>query len=392
MANSKEATWLDEYIGYTTIYSDAPPEFHRYVGLAIIGAALGDSCFYQSGDHTLYTNIWLIILGNSTFMRKSTSLRFGKNILMRHYPTRIYPNEYSIEKMLEILKENSVGTFFHFEFISFMNLLNRDYMAGMKNLFTELFDVPETFTRKTLNKEIIINKPVISMIAATTNSWFLERVQESDLEGGFLPRFLFMPAIKKPKFKLPIKMDPENKERIARHLAEMVNTIKMDANGDHDFILTEESESLYAKWCESHEQRCITDPQRYRSFTVRHGDYLLKLAMIHQVMLDNASFDITTEAMNRAIKDITYLGEKMQILCEGELAFTKEARAILKIKKIIDQNPDGISQSDILRRSHMLSDQLRKVLDTLKEELHITSELINTGADKPTIMWKPLND
>jgi hypothetical protein len=294
--------------------------------------------------------------------------------------------------MLEILKENRVGIFFHFEFISFMNLLNRDYMAGMKNLFTELFDVPEVFTRKTLNKEIIIDRPVISMLAATTNSWFLERVQESDLEGGFLPRFLFMPAIKKPKFKLPIKMDKEDKEQVSRHLAEIVNTISQDSNGEHDFSMDKVAEGLYADWCEAHEHRCITDPQRFRSFTVRHGDYLLKLAMIHQILLDNKSFIITQEAMQIAIRDITYLGEKMKVLCEGELAFTREDKSKLKIKKIIEQHPEGISQSDILRRSHMLSDQLRKVLDTLKEELHITSESVAIGGDKPTTIWKPLND
>ncbi len=392
MAN-KSVTWLDEYLGYTSVYTDAPPEFHRFIGLSMVGSAIGDKCFYQSGDHTLYPNIWLIILGNSTFMRKSTSLRFGKNILMRHYPTRVYPNEYSIEKLLEILKEHRIGTFFHFEFISFMNLLNRDYMAGMKNLFTELFDVPETFIRKTKQMEINIERPVISMIAATTNSWFLERVQESDLDGGFLPRFLFVPAISKPKFKLPIKMDMKDKEEVAHNLAELVTTVAVDINGEHDFIMDSESEKLYATWCEGHEQRCIDDPQRYRNFTVRHGDYLLKLAMIHQVLLDNKNFEITSQAMTAAIKDITFLGEKIKYLCEGELAFTKEDRTKLKIKKLISASGiKGISQADLLRKSHLMSDHLRKNLETLKEELYIEEEMIDTGADKKTKIWKSKND
>lgn len=393
MVNTKEGTWLDEYEGYLKTYTDAPPVYQRFIGLTIAGNAIGEKCFYQAGDQALYPNIWLIILGNSTFMRKTTSLRFGKNVLTRHFPHNLYPNEYSIERLLEILKENPTGIFIHEEFISFMSLLNRDYMAGMKNLFTELFDVPETFTRKTQKTEIIINRPVISMLAATTNTWFLEKVQESDLEGGFLPRFLYAPAIKKPKFKKKVKMDPADKLMVATHLKEMVMGITLDQNNEHDFTMDKEADNTYSEWCEAHEQRCIDDPQRFRSFTVRHGDYLLKIAMIHQVMLDNKTFTLTAEAMNRAIKDINHLGDMMKTLCEGELAFTKEGKSKLKVKKIIMESGEkGITQADVLRRSHLMSDQLRKILDTLKEEQYVSDEMIDTGADKKTRVWKPIND
>jgi len=386
-----DKNWLEKYIDYARKYTDAPIEFHRYIGLNILGSAIGDKAFFQFGDTTLYPNLWMVIIAPSSLFRKSTAITLCKNIFIRQFPERIYPNEFSIEKLLEIIKENRIGLFIHYEFITFMNMMNRDYMAGAKNLFTELFDVPETFIRKTRNMEIIITKPVISMLAATTMEWFLEQIKESDIEGGFLPRFLYIPAIIKSKsIVLPPKVDKDKKLELSIELKKIVDNINPNQDEGHCFDIDKGATELYEGWNEYYEKIILDERRRYKSFMVRHSSYLLKIAIIYQCLLDGNSPDITCEAMGLAIKDINSLGDKLKRLCEDEMAFTKDEKAKLKIKKIIEARKEGISQSEIGRRSGMLSNQLRQILDTLKEEKYILDSMVDTGGDKPTKIWKSI--
>lgn len=389
-------TWIDLYQEYASKYTDAPAEFHKYVGLSMIAAAIGNKAYFRFGDMTIYPNLWVIILAPTSLFRKSTVIKMGTSILSRSSTTTLYPNEFSIEKLLEVIKESPTGLFVLYEFITFMSLLNRDYMAGAKSMLTEFFDVPEEFCRKTMGKDFMIKKPVINILAATTADWFLEQVNERDIDAGFLPRFLYVPSIAKIKtMALPPAVNTEEKAVLAKGLSAIVGTItNANINGEIEFAISPTAKELYENWYSKHEKLITHDKQRYKTFMNRHSIYIIKLAIIYQCIIEITQGEnaISAEAMTLAIRDVDHLGNKIKELCDQEMAFTRDDKHKMKIRKIIQGCPQGISQNDLLRRSGMLAKQLSLVLETLVEESRIECDFIDTGGAKKTKLWRYLED
>ena len=116
--------FLKEYPLYCAEMTDAPMEFHQAVALGVLASACGNNFYFPFGDNRVYPNMYLILLGTSSDTRKSTSLQFGKNILQHAKPEIIHPNEFSHEKLLQVMSKRPTGVFFYSEFLSLMGLTN----------------------------------------------------------------------------------------------------------------------------------------------------------------------------------------------------------------------------------------------------------------------------
>jgi lambda repressor-like predicted transcriptional regulator len=391
---SKNLTWLEKYETYGGDCTDAPDDFHHFIGLSMLSAALGNKVFLRQGITNIYPNLWLVIIAPSSLYRKSTCLSIGHGVLNKSNCGNVYSTEFSHEKILEEIAERPDGIFIYYEFVTFMKMLTRDYMAGTKSMLTELYDCPEYYIRKTLGKSCTIKRPVISILGATTIQWFLDQIKEQDIEGGFLPRFVFYPSTDKLRtVALQPAIETTYTQEIAEGLKSLVKSILLNKDNEKRIVISEEAKLKYEGWYGGFEKRDNSDNQRYKSFMRRYGVILLKLSILHQILIDPKQDEISLEAMDLAIKDIKILEYKIKLLCEGEMAFTKEDKIKLKIKKIIDSNKEkGISQSDLGRQSGLLSHQLRSVLESLKDEQYINDEMLDTGADKKARIWKSIKD
>jgi hypothetical protein len=380
--------WIDDYTNYCSETTDAPPEYHRYVAMSLIGSLLGKKVFFQLGDTEIYPNLWLILLAPSSLYRKSTSISLGCKIISNINRDIFYPPQFSQEKILEILNEKPSGIFVFYEFLTFMKMLDRDYMAGTKSMFTELFDVPDYFSRKTKSVEVNIKKPCISILSATTVNWFLEAIQEQDMEGGFLPRFLYVPAQTKLKDNpLPDPVDKVLKRKIANQLYSLLNPI-LNKKDPLCLKMSPESKKLYIKWYERYRDLMSSQTIKHKTFMVRFNIYLIKFSIICQALEGFKDNYIHFIAMEKAIKYINCLEQKIINLCEDELAFTPADKSKKKILKIIREGKeDGVKKSEILHKSGMLSYYLNKVLSSLIEEDKIVLTELK-GTTKPLSIYK----
>ena len=112
--------FLKEYVSYASELTDADPAFHEGVGLGIVAAACGNNFFFQFGDQKLYSNLYILLLGDSSTSRKTTCLTIGKNTLSYARPEALLVNEGSYEKILQILSKNPTGVFCFSEFMSLL--------------------------------------------------------------------------------------------------------------------------------------------------------------------------------------------------------------------------------------------------------------------------------
>jgi hypothetical protein len=113
----------------------------------------------------------------------------------------VLPREFSTEAFLEILSEQPCGILTWGEIGLALKRLGRDYNAGMVELLTELYDCPETPLVKRLRSgEWTITNPCLSIFGATTQHWLESSLTEDLALGGFLPRWLIIPATEPEEF------------------------------------------------------------------------------------------------------------------------------------------------------------------------------------------------
>ena len=284
---------------------------------------------------------------------------------------------------MEILEIQPQGTFVFYEFLSFLGLLSRDYMQGAKAFLTDLYDTPSNYIRKTKLREINIKKPCINIISATTLDWFMEGLKRGDLMGGFLPRFLFVPARNKLK---SIYLPPPADENVKAMLVnELRNLTRSELTGEMTF--SDEARKLYEEWCMKYESN-IQQNNKYNElllgFLIRLEIYFLKFAMLENINRFH-SLTIRPETIKTITQVINWLVNQTTNLVSEEITFTKFQKDRKKIIKMI--TPEGITRRELIRSTHLSLKELNPVLETLLQEEAIYIDFIKTSG-KSTILYK----
>lgn len=352
--------FLERYSEYASEITDAPENFHTAVGLSILSAAVSSNCYLQQGDQKIFPNLWIVILGGSSFSRKTTAITIGRNLLHDFLESLILPDEFSPEALTTNLASNPKGIFIWSEFSAFLSLLSKDYMAGTKQMLTNLFDYIRCYKRKLRNETFYINEPCIGILAGSTVEWFSNSFQEGDLQGGFLVRFLFMPEMGKRKFyPIPGEANTKKRNALLLYLREIA-AIK----GKFDFSdVQKQYTDFYQELVDMGR-----DPQyaKYSSFLSRLDTYCKKFAMLY-ALSSSRTLLIRAEHLQRAIKRANLFKWYFINLCEEEFAFTKWEKQMKKLRRDIPKFPEKISRSQLLKRSRLPQREFSSLLSTMIE-------------------------
>lgn len=360
--------FIENYRNYSKIITDAPLEFHDFLSIATAAISIGDRRYLQYGHQKLFPNMYVMILAPTTFFRKSTVLSISRDLLMAVNPTKVYPSDFSQEKILEILRDNPTGAFYFYEFKSLMGLLDRSYMAGAKSFLTELFDCgPIGKNRKKEGESFIVDSPCVSLISATTTDWFLSSIKSGDIEGGFLTRFIYVHSTKKIREdSFPKAADPKTWSELKSDLG------KFDGMSPYRMNLTDSAFKMYDLYYKKLVKEYEEIPPEYRSVFARLNIYVLKFAMVLQTCY-NLDLNITSYTMEKSIQYANWLKASSMEMYREKLIFTKfegEARKILDLFR----NREEISHSELLKLSHMSAFDFKRVVSTLVETGQVISE------------------
>ncbi|MDD2297912.1 MAG: DUF3987 domain-containing protein, partial [Sphaerochaetaceae bacterium] len=165
--------------------------------LSSLGAAISTSRWIKWGTRNIYPNIWVMLVGSSTLVRKTTSLNTGLyfNLLFdSEHPDRNYklPEDGSLAALLGVLGREKQGVLRHSEVATLLTMMSKGYNVNMKSTFTDFFDVPPTYKIQLKGEgDILLERPIFSMATATTPLWLKKNLSYGDLESGFPARFLY---------------------------------------------------------------------------------------------------------------------------------------------------------------------------------------------------------
>lgn len=185
--------FITEYKKWAVEATDAVEEYHELCCFIMLSSVVCGGLYLNAKFGELPANLWGLILGDSTLTRKTTAMNMAKDMLLEIDPEIIFASDGSAEGIITSLsaRPNRVSMFFKDEVSGFFDAINRkDYLAGMPELFTQLYDVPKVLPRVLRKETITITKPYFVFFGGGIKEKVHSLLTDEYVLSGFLPRFL----------------------------------------------------------------------------------------------------------------------------------------------------------------------------------------------------------
>ena len=376
--------FVGEFNSYLRTRTDAPPDFHVHAAMAALGYAAGSNVWVPGFMGTIYPNLWVCIVARSG-MGKGVPLTFAEDLLrLAGLGDGLLPGQFSQEGLFTVISKNPTGMFILQEFSAFVRQLEREYNAGSMAWLTELFDVPNisrrTLMRKDETKEIIIQKPCISILGASSPDWFADTFKEQQLKGGFLARFMFCPNNDPGDYvDYPGPRDHAREVGLAGHL-QMVAKMR----GAFD---TSRVRQIYNEWQrpqrEALQKNC---PPEFAGMRSRAGLMVWKSAMLFHMSEDPESMTLEPDDMDKAIRYV----EHSQALAEtflSELPGDVDERKVYRLLDVIRRHDGRAQWGKAMMNAHLNANQMQMCVETLIQRDQVSRDYAGGGKG-----WLVLND
>jgi len=385
-----ENNWITNFIDWIDSGSvtDAPLIYQEVSALMILSCIVNRNIFVNFGHRHIYPSLWCVLLGKSGMFRKSTMIDLVSKFVLAIKPDFVMEQESSSEYFATTLAEKSKVLFVQDEFISLLDSFKKEYSSLTKRLLVELYDREIPWSRGTMGGgKVEIIDPFVNIITGTTPAWLQQAISESDIKGGFLPRFLLIYANEKER---NIQFPGFGNEKVKNNLIEgldMLSKITYQAQ------LSKEAEEIYVQF--SHYLDKITKEKGdiIGSFNSRLCIYSLKLALLYHVSdLERIADEVISEEdMQKGVsfaKRVCATQEKIL----SNLAFSPYQIKRQRILDILEfSGKEGMQYSVLLRKLQMPTRELMVIIESLQIEEVVTMQQ-KKGAGKKPSNWLCLSE
>ena len=357
--------FIKEYVEYAESLTDAPRVFHLFSGLtALSHAAVGVST-PGFGGQALRPNLWTVLLAPSSAYRKTTSISIARRLLtMAGFS--FLPQEFSQEQLIVELSNKPHTMLWFSEFGKALSMMNREYMAGTKDLLSDLYDCPDGYSRDLRKESFHIERPYITMLGATNIDWMLDKNIRQDLRGGFLARILWVAATsKKYTMDVPPERNVALEEKLAAFLKD-INTIRgaefrTDDLNEFRAQLREEMDRIVRSSEYSLELSAIY---------TRFQSYAIKLAMLFDLSMGATGGNISTTAWGHAIACIRVLMSTIEDILR-QVPLNRDDTLYVEVRNHLvllhQQGTAWVLDKELAKRMHRPVSLVRRLLTDLSE-------------------------
>lgn len=369
--------FIHDYVEFARRRTDAPLEFHLGSAFSMLAAAAGNSVtFPVFGGRTAWPNLYVLLIAPSGFFRKSTVIGMAEDILRQVDEDLVIRGEQSREALLDILSAHPVLFLPISEFSSTLALWARDYMGGMREVVTDLYDPYFKYTRKLRKETQSIAKPALNILAASTSDWLREKLTEGDLKGGFMGRFILIQGIhKEPDPGLP------NGEQDLAPQQSLVTFLKAIYNQGKRNVRAKQIKSDFDMWLKDFEFRASReqDPE-FSGFYSRVGNHCLKLLALDVIAEYGPAdyYEPTSQNLSRAIALTDWCISQTQEIAQTQLTLSKLEQKIQKIKTLASRG-SGVTKSELLKSLHVTAKEFGGLIETATARGEVRVESIHTG-------------
>jgi hypothetical protein len=387
--------WLGNYLLYSQ-EDEAPLAYHFWVGAALIGAACRRNLFLDWGNHLVWPNYYLLIVGPPG-CKKSAAIDAGVDIIQREnaiiheadndFPqdlrVRVMPNNTTPEMFLNMLKSvraidrrtddpderftDAVALLANDEMVTLLGKSNF-HSDKMVQVLTGLYGCPGHWEDAAITRgEFILRNVAITVIGGWTPEGIRTSVTREMFGGGFMSRCHFVERKKSGKlyWKAGYR-DPITANKLAADLVRLTKASPAAMN------LSKAAEHWYAEWYEMHNKVVAAD-YTMKNYMVRKPSHLLKMSIILALSDDLETRSISLDNLLLALK-ILELEQKRLPEMFNEFGATDSSLLVDYVYGIIawyqTHNHSPISRTALLNRvykrvhnKHTLDNCLAVLLD-----------------------------
>lgn len=382
-----------DYVATFEPTTEAPRQYHVAAALALVSMAVGRDAWIELAGQ-LHLNLYLLILGPSTEVRKSTAIGQAERVLRQaaeRHPEQfeeswILPSgTVSPEALVLRLANVDRGLLVLDEFARLLaGAQSKRYMADLKELLTEVYRCwsPGRLARE---KPIDAGPCFLSLIGATTRSRFEEEITAEDIGSGFLGRFLLVYAHSTDRvLAWPPAPDPQAVNGIVDQLAEIAATVRGEIRFEED------AKAAITAWYTTRRRELAEadDAERALPIFFRLDATVRKLAALFEIAArPRAEIVVSAQAVQDAIAYADFvLGEIRRFLLDGALG--EIARKLRRIQGAITAQP-GIRKSSLQKETNIAEPEFGQLTNLLAGEGEIEARA-GLGRNKRGIGYWPV--
>lgn len=187
---------IDDYMDWATEATDAVPDFHEISCAVLLSALMATTLRLKtSRNQDIVPNLWAMILGESTLTRKTTAMDMAMDFVIEIDRDLLLASDASVEGLMSALstRPKMVSIFYRDEIGGFFDAIQRkEYLAGMHEMMTKLYDVPKYMARKLKKDTYSVSEPIFIFFGGGTPERMYHLIHEDYFSSGFIPRFLVM--------------------------------------------------------------------------------------------------------------------------------------------------------------------------------------------------------
>lgn len=374
--------FIQDYASYAHSRTGAPILYHIGVSTSLLSAIVSRYARIPFAHKTIYLNIWLLLLGMTRMFKKTTSIDIGLELLLAVLPDCIYSQEHSPEALIEEMAANAQKALIRDEFSGFLANMNRSYSEGHKEFLMNMYDCPNSYTRKLRKEEFSLKKVYLPLLSGTTTTCFISNLGSDDWENGFLARFLFILPDKLPPYRDASFIKAEHLKQRQQLIDQLKEIKDMVRAAGRDIYMTEDALRRYNLYCSNLEKEVYSDADRiplsgsyselevYASkiaalMEIANAYHENRLAEVDKLFISNSTL-LSALVLVEIFKD-----QVRRLLMAQRYEIGESERKVTE--NIILKHP-GISYRELLHRSHLRAERLKVVIGTLKGEEVIRQE------------------
>lgn len=224
----EEDTFIRDYKTWANQATDAPEQYHELTCFIALSAIICSGLFLAVEWGEIVPNLWGLVLGESTLTRKSTAMRLAIDLLQDIDDSLILATDGSAEGLLTGLshRPKRVSIYWKDEVSGFFDSINRkDYLAGLPETLTQLYDVPKILSRLLRKETITISEPYFIFFGGGIRDKVYSLINDEYILSGFIPRFLVVSGendlSRLRRTGPPTVVSTERKDNISRSLADL---------------------------------------------------------------------------------------------------------------------------------------------------------------------------
>lgn len=374
----KDGTWLNAYHRYTD-KQESPKNFHFWVGLTMLSAALRRRIFINRGAYKVYPNQYVLLVAESASCRKSVAMKLGLQLIDALNCIKSVHERCTVEGLLDTMNIGNAyesrikpgkimydgSILIHADELS--NLFSKaTYITDLVSFLTAAYTSSAELGFLTRNKgHRKVKGPCPTVLAGTTPEQLGEIFPIITLSSGFMGRIVTVMGKRgrrEPEPMIDTKL-----------IKPLVEDLKHITELEGEMMISMEGRKYFNEWYMN-----LGDPANTESaaFFERKHDHALKVAMLLSIS-ESDDLIITRKHLQAAIEIV----DQIELSIPGAVEMigaTNESRTVDLVYRIIVHNmPEGISHSVLLRklqRKIHYSAELQDMLDRLS-----SSNLIKSG-------------